>query len=83
MTYDRYYYSKLGDIQKAAYKTIYAAFERFEKEIFLNCGMLPVEDVWNIVYAIDLDNPHMFYVDFGNIRIKTVLGMIVATVTYF
>ena len=83
MTYDRYYYSKLNNAQKAGYKTIYAAFERFEKEIFLNCGMLPVEDVWNIVYAIDLDNPHMFYVDFGNIKIKTVLGMIVATVTYF
>lgn len=83
MTYDRYYYSKLGDIQKAGYKTIYAAFERFEKEIFLNCDMLPVEDVWNIVYAIDLDNPHMFYIDFGNIKIKTVLGMIVVTVTYF
>lgn len=83
MIYDRYYYSKLNNDQKAGYKTIYAAFERFEKEIFLNCGMLSVEDVWNIVYAIDLDNPHMFYVDFGNIKIKTVLGMIVVTVTYF
>lgn len=83
MIYDRYYYSKLNNAQKTGYKTIYAAFERFEKEIFLNCCMLPVENVWNIVYAIDLDNPHMFYVDFGNIKIKTVLGMIVVTVTYF
>lgn len=83
MTYDRYYYSQLDNIQKAGYKTIYAAFERFEKEIFLNCGMMPVEDVWNVVYAINLDNPHIFYVDFGNIKIKTVLGMVVVTVMYF
>jgi|GEM_PF-824459 len=83
MTYDRYYYSQLDNIQKAGYKTIYAAFERFEKEIFLNCGMMPIEDVWSVVYAINLDNPHVFYVDFGNIKIKTVLGMVVVTVTYF
>ena len=83
MIYDRYYYSKLNNAQKAGYKTIYAAFERFEREIFLNCGMLSVEDVWNIVYAIDLDNPHMFYIDFGNIKIKTLLGMIAVSVTYF
>ncbi|MGM9818136.1 MAG: transglutaminase domain-containing protein [Paludibacteraceae bacterium] len=82
MIYNRYYYSTLNDVQKVAYKTIYAAFERFEKEIFLNNGMLPIEDILGIVYAIDLDNPHLFYIDFGNIKIKTMLGMIVVTVTY-
>lgn len=83
MTYDRYYYSKLGDIQKTGYKTIYAAFERFEKDVFLNRGMLSAEDAFYIINAVNLDNPHLFYVDFGNIKIKTLLGMIAVSVTYF
>ena len=83
MLYDRYYYSKLNNREKEAYKTIYAAFERFEKDVFLNSGMLSVEDVFYIINAVNLDNPHLFYVDFGNIRIKTLLGMIVVSVTYF
>lgn len=82
MTYDRYYYSQMDNVQKAAYKTIYAAFERFERDIFFNSGMLSIEDVFYIINAVNLDNPHLFYVDFGNIKIKTLLGMIVVTVTY-
>lgn len=83
MLYDRYYYSKLNNCEKEAYKTIYAAFERFEKDVFLNRGMLSAEDAFYIINAVNLDNPHLFYVDFGNIKIKTLLGMIAVSVTYF
>lgn len=83
MVYDRYYYSKFNDLKKTVYKKIYTAFERFEKEICFNIDTLTVEDVCNVIFAINLDNPHLFYVDFGNIRIKTLLGMIVVSVAYF
>ena len=83
MLYDRYYYSKLNNREKVAYKTIYAAFERFEKDVFLNSGMLSAADAFYIINAVNLDNPHLFYVDFGNIKIKTLLGMIAVSVTYF
>lgn len=83
MTYDRYYYSTLNDVQKVAYKRIYAAFERFDKTILFDSEKISLEDVLRVVYVIDLDNPHLYYVDFGNIRIRDHIGFISCEATYF
>lgn len=83
MTYDRYYYSKLDDTQKAAYKKAYAAFERFENTILFDGAKTSVEDVLRVLYAIDLDNPHMYYVDFGKIEIKCNTRFVLCDAAYF
>lgn len=70
MLYDRYYYSKLNNCEKEAYKTIYAAFERFEKDVFLNRGMLSAEDAFYIINAVNLDNPHIFLCRFWKYQNK-------------
>lgn len=83
MTYDRYYYSTLNDTQKAAYKKAYAAFERFENTILFDGANTSVEDVLRVLYAIDLDNPHMYYVDFGKIEIKCNTRFVFCDAAYF
>lgn len=67
MTYDRYYYSVLTDAEKKIYKAIYNGLERFESHINLPCGSI---DLWHVAEAVNLDNPHLFYVNFGECKIQ-------------
>lgn len=67
MTYDRYYYTRLSDREKKIYKTIYNGLTAFAPGIHISTltglGIDPVK----ILYAVDMDNPHLFYVDFRHI----------------
>ena len=67
MTYDRYYYTRLSDREKKIYKTLYNGLTAFAPEIHIptltGFGIDPVR----ILYAVDMDNPHLFYVDFRHI----------------
>ena len=62
MIYDRYYYSKLNNREKKAYKKIYAAMQNYEPSVTIN-GFIET-DIPKLMSAINLDNPHLFYVDF-------------------
>lgn len=62
MIYDRYYYSKLNNREKKAYKKIYAAIQNHESSVTIN-GFVET-DIPKLMSAINLDNPHLFYVDF-------------------
>lgn len=62
MIYDRYYYSKLNNREKKAYKKIYAAMQNYESFVTIN-GFIET-DIPKLMSAINLDNPHLFYVDF-------------------
>ena len=62
MIYDRYYYSKLNNREKKAYKKIYAAMQNHESSVTIN-GFVET-DIPKLMSAINLDNPHLFYVDF-------------------
>ena len=62
MIYDRYYYSKLNNREKKAYKKIYAAIQNHESSVTIN-GFIET-DIPKLMSAINLDNPHLFYVDF-------------------
>ena len=62
MIYDRYYYSKLNNREKKAYKKIYAAMQNYEPSVTIN-GFVET-DIPKLMSAINLDNPHLFFVDF-------------------
>ena len=62
MIYDRYYYSKLNNREKKAYKKIYAAMENYEPSVTIN-GFVEA-DIRKLMSAINFDNPHLFFVDF-------------------
>ena len=63
MTYDRYYYSKLSPEGKVAYKELYIGIQEFKKHIAVQrvSGVTPD----TLLRYVGLDNPHLFYVDFG------------------
>ena len=63
MKYDRYYYSKLNKREKRAYKAIYSAMQNHEPTTTV-FGLVEV-DLHKLMMAINLDNPHLFYVDFS------------------
>ena len=63
MLYDRYYYSKLNKREKKAYKAIYGAMQNHEPTATV-FGLAEV-DLYKLMTAINLDNPHLFYVDFS------------------
>ena len=62
MLYDRYYYSKLNTREKQAYKKVYAAMENYEPSVTIND--FNGADIPKLMSAINLDNPHLFFVDF-------------------
>ena len=67
MIYDRYYYSKLPDDQKQLYKAIYDGLHEMKPKITWT-GKTITQDVFsNVLNAINMDNPHLFYVDFADI----------------
>lgn len=62
MLYDRYYYSKLNNLEKKAYKKIYDAMQNREETVTIN-GFAET-DILKLMLAINFDNPHLFFVDF-------------------
>ncbi|MBR6578401.1 MAG: hypothetical protein IKK74_05600 [Clostridia bacterium] len=64
--FSRYYRFKLSVEQKKIYDALLLGLENRENEI----STLPfsTEDFNKILYAINFDNPHLYYVDFSRIR---------------
>lgn len=63
MICDRYYYSKLTPTEKTAYNKIYTAMQNYEPTVTIN--RFREMDVLELMTAINLDNPHLFFVDFN------------------
>ena len=67
MKHARYYRTKLKSADRAVYDALVFAMENLETET-----SLPVFDYSHldrIIYALNFDNPHLFYVDFYRTRI--------------
>ena len=62
MICDRYYYSILTPTEKAMYNKIYTAMQNHEPTVTIK--NFDGTDVGKLMTAINLDNPHLFYVDF-------------------
>lgn len=65
-----YYYNKLNDEQKTAYRRLYKAIKNFEEKCALKVEEPELSDIWT---AVSYDNPEMFwasyeykYLDYGN-----------------
>ena len=88
MIYDRYYYSKLNNSEQKAYKDIYAAMQNHEPTVIIK-GLVKA-DIPKLMSAINLDNPHLFFVDFNcevqsylfnhTIKLKYIYNQVDATI---
>lgn len=62
MQWSRYYRTKLDDTERAVYDGLVVAMEAIKPEVQL--PSFAPESLNRIVYALNFDNPHLFYVDF-------------------
>ena len=67
MVYDRYYFSKLPDDQKQLYKAIYNGMHEMQAKITWTGKTITQSVFSNVLNAINMDNPHLFYVDFADV----------------
>lgn len=68
MINDRYHYSRLSGREKKVYKKIYECLNAFEPKIHILTSEGIGISTDKILLAVDMDNPHLFHVDFRNIR---------------
>lgn len=66
MIYDRYYYSRLSNVEKAAYRSVYHGLERYDGSIEITD---PHIDIYKILDAVNFDNPHLFFVNFNKCKV--------------
>lgn len=72
MAYSRYYRYKLLDSQKKLYDELLSGM--IERKHVIQTGNYNAQDIRAVLYALNFDNPQLYYVDFSGIRImKTVL----------
>ena len=83
MIYDRYYYSILSQDDKKFYKRIYDGIEQYEPCINITGWKLSAADINTILLYINLDNPHLFYVDFSAFQYSNNLIGISILLTYW
>ena len=83
MILDRYYYNQLSVSQQILYKKIYDAMLRYEEYIICGENYYTEEDFNEILNAVKMDNPNVFYVQ-NNFSIeKTSWGLIKLHLNYF
>lgn len=80
MIYDRYYYSKMNSDDKKAYKLIYDALQRHEPSVEVQ--WITDESLLKVFEAINLDNPHLFFVDFSSITWYDLIGKTTVELSY-
>lgn len=72
MTYSRYYRFKLSTSQKGLYDELLKKIKERQNEIRL--GSYSTEELQIVLFALNFDNPDLYYVDFKKIKIlKTTL----------
>ena len=64
--FSRYYKFKLTTEEKQVYDSLVGGLERRESEI--NTPFCPIDSFNKILFAINFDNPHLYYVNFAAIR---------------
>jgi len=64
MTYDRYYFSTLGEEEKKIYKKMYDGLNASKQTITFCLQNQNLQRLREIFQYINFDNPHLFYVDF-------------------
>lgn len=80
MICDRYYYSKLNGDEKNAYKMIYATLQKHEQSVAMK--WITNESLLKVFEAINLDNPHLFFVDFSSIARYDLIGKTTVELSY-
>lgn len=68
MVYSRYYRHKLTDKQKKIYDLLLRGLEDRKSEVQLFA--FSVEDFHEVTQAMNLDNPHLYYVDFNKMTLQ-------------
>ena len=71
MVYSRYYRYKLSDSQKGLYDELLLGINERRSEI-RTCNHNS-QDIRVVLYALNFDNPHLYYVDFNGIRIMNTM----------
>lgn len=83
MILDRYYYNQLSVSQQILYKKIYDAMLRYDEYIICGENDYTEEDYNEILNAVKMDNPNVFFVQ-SNISIeKTSWGLVKLHLNYF
>lgn len=80
MAYSRYYRYKLSNSLKKLYDELLLGMEERKREI--RSGSYSVQDIQVVLYALNFDNPSLYYVDFGKITIMRSSSYSVFTITY-
>ena len=60
-----YYYDKLGDVGKDAYKKLYEGYKNYATVINLPA----ISNIWNVHYAVKDDHPELFYVNWQSCQL--------------
>ena len=66
----RYYRTQLSSEEQQIYDTAVKAMENCQNQFEI--AYKPLETLRRVLYAVDLDHPELFYVDFRNIISKTI-----------
>lgn len=83
MITDRYYYSKLNAEEKKAYKSLYLAMTSYEKMAIVQKPLFGSFDISKVIFGVNMDNPLLYYVDFGNLRYSIQPGAVAFYISYY
>lgn len=73
LQHSRYYYTRLSEKEKAAYRSIYETWIKADDRVWIKGNF--TMDIQCVMHALFLDNPELFFVDNGQISfVKSVLG---------
>jgi len=66
----RYYYTRLDSESKHIYNSILSAWEARIPAPSFAVNTVNVKSIEKIIQYVELDNPHLFYVDFKSISVE-------------
>ena len=81
MAYSRYYRYKLSDFQRKLYDELLFGMEERKQEI--RSEYYSAQDIQAVLYAINFDNPNLYYVDFNRIKIMQSALFCIFVITYY
>lgn len=81
MAYSRYYRYRLSELQRKLYDELLLGMEERKQKI--HSGNYSVQDMQTVLYAINFDNPSLYYVDFGKIKIMQSAFFSIFVITYY
>ncbi len=81
MAYSRYYRYRLSDFQRKLYDELLLGIE--ERKPKIQSRNYSAQDIQVVLYAINFDNPSLYYVDFKSIKITKSIFSSVFHISYY